>query len=96
MNEARPDSICPLCKREVPLTFHHLIPRKVHRRNHFKKHYDKETLNQGIYICRPCHSGIHKYYDEMQLAKDFNTLDALQQDPDLQKHFSWVAKQKTT
>lgn len=45
-------------------------------------------------ICRRCHSGLHKLYDEMTLAKQFNTLEALRNDPALQKHCAWVAKQK--
>lgn len=87
---------CLLCQRESHLTFHHLIPRKLHRRNHFKKHYDKTTLNQGIMICRACHSGIHRLYDEMTLGKHFNTLEAIQQDEALSKHIAWVAKQHRT
>jgi len=87
---------CLLCQRESHLTFHHLIPRKLHRRNHFKKHYNKAALNQGIMICRACHSGIHRLYDEMTLGKQFNTLEALQHDEALAKHVAWVAKQHRT
>lgn len=45
-------------------------------------------------LCRLCHNGIHEHYDEMQLAKSFNTLESLLADTALQKHFAWVAKQK--
>ena len=86
---------CPFCERTLSLTFHHLIPKKVHRRVHFKKRFDKETLNQGIRICRDCHKGIHKRYTEMELAKDLNTPERLREDPDLARHFAWVAKQKS-
>ncbi len=79
----------------LQLTFHHLIPRKVHRRAHFKKHFDRDTLNQGIAICRDCHKGIHKRFSEMELARSFNTPERLLADPDLARHFSWVAKQKS-
>ncbi|WP_036483392.1 hypothetical protein [Myxosarcina sp. GI1] len=85
---------CPFCKRDVNLTFHHLIPKKMHRREYFKKKYSKECLNEGIDICRLCHNGIHDLYDEMRLAKEFNSVDILKQDKSLQKHFSWVGKQK--
>jgi len=85
---------CPLCDRYVRLTFHHLIPRKMHRRKHFKKHYSKETLQAGIAICRQCHNGIHKYYDEMTLAKRLFTLEAIKSDRHLANHFAWVAKQR--
>jgi len=85
---------CPCCGREVPLTFHHLIPRKVHRRPRFRKHYDRETLNMGLFLCRRCHSGIHKRYDELTLAREFNTPEALLADPDLKRHFEWVSRQR--
>jgi 5-methylcytosine-specific restriction endonuclease McrA len=85
---------CPCCGREVALTFHHLIPRKVHRRPRFRKNFDRELLNRGMFLCRRCHNGIHKRYDEMTLARDFSTPEALLTDPDLQRHFNWVAKQR--
>lgn len=86
---------CALCLRKVPLTFHHLIPRKVHGRNFFKKHYAREDLNAGVHVCRKCHSGIHKMYDEMTLAKQFNSLDLLKNDAAISAHVNWVAKQKS-
>lgn len=87
---------CQLCRRQVQLTFHHLIPRKMHRRTYFKKHYSKQALNQGIWVCRQCHRGIHKLYDEMTLAKQLNTLEKLQRNPQIKQHVCWVAKQKET
>jgi len=88
------DDNCPLCGRGVALTFHHLIPKKVHARKFFKKHYKKSELRGGINICRLCHDGLHDFYDEMRLGKEFNTLEAIKADPALVKHFAWVAKQK--
>ncbi|KAB7624077.1 HNH endonuclease [Alkalilimnicola sp. S0819] len=94
---AQPDNAanhCALCGRREPLTLHHLIPRKVHRRARFAKRYRREELNQGVLVCRRCHDGIHRRYDEMTLATRLNTLEALRADPDLARHFAWVAKQK--
>jgi hypothetical protein len=87
------DGICELCQRECQLTFHHLIPKKVHKRNFFRKKYRKDDLQQGIHICRKCHSGIHNLYDEKHLAKELNTLEKLLADEAIQKHVKWVAKQ---
>ena len=86
---------CETCGREVPLTFHHLIPRKMHRRAHFRRNFSRETLNEGVYLCRRCHTGIHKTYDEMTLAKEFNTVGSLLRDETLARHFQWVARQKS-
>ncbi len=85
---------CPCCRRITHLTFHHLIPKKLHRRVHFRKHYSREQLNRGIDLCRLCHNGLHSLYDEMALARQFPTLNQILDCASLQKHFGWVAKQK--
>lgn len=89
----RPEQ-CLTCGRATELTFHHLIPRKLHRRAHFRRHYRREDLNLGVHLCRACHRGIHRTYDEMTLGRKFQTLERLRQDPTLARHFAWVAKQK--
>lgn len=94
MRQRAPFEHCELCNRAIPLTFHHLIPRKMHRRPRFKKAYTRDELNQGIWVCQACHRGIHKLFDEMTLARDFNTLDKLLADPAVQKHIAWVGKQR--
>ena len=86
--------LCVLCKQARELTFHHLIPRKMHRRTHFRKHFSKTELNQGIEVCRPCHKGLHRLYDEMTLAKQFYSLELLLTDPQIQKHIQWSGKLK--
>ena len=85
---------CELCQQVRDLTFHHLIPRKLHRRNSFRKRFDKDSLSQGIYICRICHNGLHKTYDELSLAKRFSSKSAILSDEKLSKHIEWSAKQK--
>ena len=94
MAGSKDTSQCPFCARETHLTLHHYIPRKVHRRTHFKKHYSKQTLAKGIRICRQCHRGVHKFYDEMYLAKHLNSSELLCADDALATHFAWVAKQR--
>jgi len=97
-NQLMPDNrptYCCLCQRQTPLTFHHLVPRKVHRRTFFRKHFSRQELSIGIYICRKCHSGIHKLFDEMKLAKELNSLDKLRENPDVARHVAWVARQKS-
>jgi len=37
---------------------------------------------------------VHKFYDEMHLAKHLNSSELLQADQALVNHFAWVAKQK--
>jgi Na+-translocating ferredoxin:NAD+ oxidoreductase RnfC subunit len=85
---------CACCGRVVSLTFHHLIPRKMHRRKGFRKRFSKEELNVGVHICRKCHKGVHATYDEITLATRFDTLDKLLNDDALAAHFRWVSKQR--
>ena len=66
----------------------------MHRRARFKKRYDKSALQDGINVCRLCHQGIHRQYDEMVLATHYNTAEALLKDGALARHFEWVAKQR--
>ena len=86
--------VCPACRRETHLSFHHLIPRKAHRRRFFRKSYNRQELALGIYVCRLCHDGIHDRFDEITLAKQFRDPAKLLSEPTLQSHFEWVARQK--
>ncbi len=86
--------VCALCGRHTHLSFHHLIPRKLHRRAHFRKHYQREELSRGVNICRLCHDGIHALYDEMTLARSLRTITDLKADARIRRHAAWVRKQR--
>jgi hypothetical protein len=45
-------------------------------------------------ICRPCHSAIHKFYDNMTLAQQYNTTELLLQDQQVYKFCQWANKQR--
>ena len=85
---------CPCCRRELRLTFHHLIPKKLHRRSRFRKDFSRDELNRGIDVCRQCHDGIHRRYDEMELFRRFREPAELLADPELRKYFDWVGRQR--
>ncbi|MCR9106225.1 MAG: hypothetical protein NXI15_13100 [Gammaproteobacteria bacterium] len=85
---------CPFCRREMTLTFHHLMPRKVHRRRYFQRNYARDVLARGIYICRDCHDAIHRSYDEMELARTLATPQALAADEKLRRQFHWLSRQR--
>ncbi|WP_415898782.1 hypothetical protein [Neptuniibacter sp. QD48_11] len=85
---------CPLCKRTLLLTFHHLIPKKMHRRYYFSKRYSREELNRGINICRCCHDAVHRAFDEMTLAKEYHSLGQLLSSSKIQRHIEWASKQR--
>jgi hypothetical protein len=85
---------CPFCQRPQPLTFHHLIPRKLHRRRRYQRTYTREALGNGIYTCRDCHDAIHRAYDEQQLATAYASPEAIDSDPLLRRHFAWLSRQR--
>ena len=86
--------ICALCGRTAPLTLHHLIPRKLHRRARFRKRHTREELARGVDLCRLCHDGIHDLYDPMTLARSLRTVTDLKSDPRIRKHAAWVRRQR--
>jgi hypothetical protein len=46
-----------------------------------------------VMVCYDCHRAIHRFHDEMTLARDLHTLALLKADPALHKHIQWVSKQ---
>ena len=91
----RKPSACELCEREQPLTFHHLIPKKNHRKSYFKRRYSKEELvNRGLWLCRLCHRHLHKTFDEKELGRQLNTRRTLLERPEVQTFLAWARRQK--
>jgi hypothetical protein len=88
---------CELCGRGVKLTFHHLIPRKVHRRGRFQKRHAKAEMRlHGLFLCSLCHSGIHDLIpNEVELAESYNTRELLLAHEGIARHVAWAAKQKS-
>lgn len=85
-----------MCSRkEMPLTFHHLIPKTLHTKKWYEKRYSKEDLGKGIDICEDCHEALHDFITEKDLGKNYNTLELLLVHPKVSKFIAWVAKQKS-
>lgn len=45
-------SECEICEREVPVTYHHLIPREVHTKALKKNWHSEGMLNSVAWLCR--------------------------------------------
>lgn len=89
MTEDAAPPICPLCLRSIPpeakQSLHHLIPK----------------LRGGkggptILVHQICHNEVHAALSETELARLYNTPEALRGHPDLAKFFAWVAKKPPT
>lgn len=77
--------ICPLCLREIPpdvaQNIHHLIPK-------LKGGKGGPTVLLHVI----CHKEIHASLSEAELARSYNTIEALRQHPRLEKFIKWVQK----
>jgi 5-methylcytosine-specific restriction endonuclease McrA len=74
------DLFCPLCDRKIPPSqrdAHHLVPKS-------KGGRDTE------YLHRICHRQIHALFTETELARQFNSVEALLAHPDIALFVTWV------
>lgn len=93
MKAAKTDH-CELCSRQVELTFHHLIPKKMHNKRPIKKRYEQDYLDHyGVWICNDCHKKIHRTLKHEELAFEYSTLELLMEHPEIKKFVEWVGKQ---
>ncbi|OYY58612.1 MAG: hypothetical protein B7Y05_11260 [Polynucleobacter sp. 24-46-87] len=72
--------ICPLCDRVIPNSQrdeHHLIP---------KSHGGRQTAA----LHRICHRQIHAILTEIELARQYNTIEQLKLHADLASFIEWV------
>lgn len=84
--------MCEMCERTMKLTRHHLIPKAMHSRWKLKG-YSKEHLNTCALLCRGCHSAVHHFYSEKELADKYFTMELLLQSEDVMRHAQWASKQ---
>ena len=95
MQKASMPDACAMCERAVTLSFHHLIPRRVHRKTWFRTHHSLDEMrSRGLWLCRLCHNAVHEHFDETTLGRQLNTLEAFKAEPLLQRHIEWAARQR--
>lgn len=79
------DPVCSLCGRPIPegapQSLHHLIPKLKGGKG-----------GPTVLLHDICHREIHATLTEAELARDFNTPEALQAHPRLAKFITWVRK----
>lgn len=87
MPETDPDDppLCPLCLRPIPAgvaqSLHHLVPKLKGGKS-----------GPVVLLHHICHKEIHARFTESQLARQFNTIQALREAPQLQGYLEWIAR----
>ncbi|KAH7918793.1 hypothetical protein BV22DRAFT_1100149 [Leucogyrophana mollusca] len=85
---------CEICEREVPLTYHHLIPRSTHAKVLKKKMHPESIINSVAWLCRPCHTAVHHMATNDELARSYHTVELLLGREDIQKWRKYAARQR--
>ena len=84
---------CALCERDHPLTYHHLIPRTLHRKRWAKVRFSADALQAGIWVCRDCHDAIHRFISHRELAESHRSVEALLGHEQVGRFVRWVRTQ---
>ena len=87
---------CEICARGddvVNLTYHHLIPRSTHALVRKRALHPEERLQAVAWLCRPCHSMVHRVASNEELARTWYTVEKLLEREDVQRWRTWASKQ---
>ncbi|KAJ5224906.1 uncharacterized protein N7469_008409 [Penicillium citrinum] len=84
---------CEICERDwIPLSYHHLIPRGVHAKVVKRGWHDEWVLNSVAWLCRACHSFVHRMASNEELAREWFTVDRILEREDVQDWAKWVGR----
>ncbi|KAM0322449.1 hypothetical protein ACHAQA_009516 [Verticillium albo-atrum] len=84
---------CELCGRDwIPLTYHHLIPRFVHKKAVRRGWHPPEDLDNVAWLCRLCHSFVHRFAGHEELARHYYTVELLLAEDDVSKFAKYASR----
>ncbi|OJJ57768.1 hypothetical protein ASPSYDRAFT_46990 [Aspergillus sydowii CBS 593.65] len=84
---------CEICERDwIPLSYHHLIPRGVHDKAIKKGWHDEWMLNSVAWLCRACHSFVHRMASNEELAREWFTVERILEREDVKDWAKWVGR----
>jgi hypothetical protein len=73
---------CQICQRKTPQDYlekHHLIPK------------EKHGAGMGtIFVCCSCGDQIHNLFSNKQLAKEYNTIEKILSNENINKWIRWI------
>jgi hypothetical protein len=84
---------CELCERHIQTTRHHVYPKETHDwlRKKNESHYGVYELRKTISLCRMCHSAIHRFFTNRELAIEYYSLDLLLDSELVCKFAKWAS-----
>ncbi|KAL8708803.1 MAG: hypothetical protein Q9220_006364 [cf. Caloplaca sp. 1 TL-2023] len=86
-------SACEICDRDwIPLSYHHLIPKQVHAKAIKREWHEEWQLNSVAWLCRACHSFVHRMASNEELATKYWTVERLMAKDDVQAWAKWVGR----
>lgn len=85
---------CEICEREVPLTYHHLVPRSVQAKALKRGWHSESVVNKVAWLCRPCHTAVHGVASNEELAESYHTVELLLEREDIQRWRKYASKQR--
>jgi hypothetical protein len=62
---------------------HHLVPRE-----------EGGRYGPTVDLCQPCHSSVHRFLTNRELARQYPTVEALRAAEGLQTYLVWIRKQR--
>ncbi|WP_310395034.1 HNH endonuclease [Hymenobacter sp.] len=75
---------CGLCERAVQATSrHHLVPRE-----------EGGRFGPTVDLCQPCHSSVHRFLSNRNIARHYPSVEALRAAEELQTYLRWIRKQR--
>ncbi|CDM33297.1 hypothetical protein DTO013E5_9120 [Penicillium roqueforti] len=84
---------CEICERDwIPLSYHHLIPRGVHAKVVKRGWHDEWMLNSVAWLCRACHSFVHRMASNEELAREWFTVERICEREDVRDWAIWVGR----
>lgn len=84
---------CETCGRDwVPLTYHHLVPRAAHAKALRRGWHAGADLQAAAWLCRACHSFVHRLEGNEALAREYYTVDRLLARDEVRAFAAWVGR----
>jgi 5-methylcytosine-specific restriction endonuclease McrA len=84
---------CEICERDwIPLSYHHLIPRDVHAKVLKRGWHEEWQLNSVAWLCRACHSFVHRMASNEELAREYYTVERILERDDVLDWARWVGR----